>query len=276
MLLARRSIEKIRHHYRIEKNLAQRLMSSQAEERTSLYSDLYDELFRQVPDHPQLMEKNDGKLEGRRVKAQTRLLRPLLNKDTVFLEVGAGGCALAKAISDLVKHCFAVDVSQEICADVEFTEHFQFKQSNGTSIPVPDHSVDLVYSNQLMEHLHPDDAIAQLHNVYRVLKPGGRYVCVTPSRLSGPHDVSQHFDDTATGFHLREYTNSELVKLFQQVGFKSFSCFIGYGGWGLRVPLAGIQALEDIVNKIPKVFRRAIARFPPVRIALGVKLFAVK
>jgi predicted SAM-dependent methyltransferase len=34
-------------------------------------------------------------------------------------------------------------------------------------------SVDLAYSNQLMEHLHPDDASEQLANVYRALKPGG-------------------------------------------------------------------------------------------------------
>ena len=270
--MARRADEKVRNHYEIEKKLAQRLMLSEAKERTYLYSELYDELFRRVPDHPQLAEQNDNKLEKRRVKAQTKILRPLLNKDTVFLEVGAGGCALSRAVSKYVKQCYAVDVSQEISADVEFNENFQFKLSDGISIPVPDLSIDVVYSNQLMEHLHPDDAFKQLKNVYK----GGQYVCITPSRLSGPHDVSQHFDDIATGFHLREYTNSELVSFFQQVGFRKFSCFVGYQGWGIHVPLAGVKSLESLVNAIPKAFRRTIARFPPIRIALGVKLFAIK
>ena len=61
-----------------------------------------------------------------------------------------------------------------------------------------------------MEHLHPDDALEQLQNIYSALVPGGIYLCITPNRLSGPQDVSRDFDMVATGFHLKEYTISEL------------------------------------------------------------------
>ena len=39
-----------------------------------------------------------------------------------------------------------------------------------------------------------------LANLYRALKPGAVYVCITPNRLSGPHDISLYFDSVATGF----------------------------------------------------------------------------
>jgi len=41
--------------------------------------------------------------------------------------------------------------------------------------------------------------------------------------LSGPHDISAYFDDGATGFHLKEYSNEELYRLFLKTGFKNIT-----------------------------------------------------
>jgi hypothetical protein len=46
--------------------------------------------------------------------------------------------------------------------NMSFPVGFQLLISDGSSIPVPHHSVDLAYSNQLMKHLHTADARAQL------------------------------------------------------------------------------------------------------------------
>ena len=78
-----------------------------------------------------------------------------------------------------------------------------------------------------MEHLHPDDAFEQLENIYRALTPGGVYICVTPNRLSGPHDISSLYDEVATGFHLKEYSISELHSLFRRVGFSRIRVHFG-------------------------------------------------
>jgi len=61
-----------------------------------------------------------------------------------------------------------------------FPANFTLIISDGCSIPAQRNSVDVAYSNQLMEHLHPDDALEQVHNVLDVLKPGGVYICITP------------------------------------------------------------------------------------------------
>ena len=74
-----------------------------------------------------------------------------------------------------------------------------------------------------MEHLHPDDAVDQLKNIYNALVNGGKYICITPNRLTGPHDISKYFDNVATGFHLKEYTVTELSGLFREVGFSDCS-----------------------------------------------------
>ena len=53
---------------------------------------------------------------------------------------------------------YAVEVSEEITGNLAFPRNVRLLLSDGTSIPVPDASVAVAYSNQLMEHLHPDDA----------------------------------------------------------------------------------------------------------------------
>ena len=86
---------------------------------------------------------------------------------------------------------YAVDVSEELTRLVEKPDNFKLLISNGTDIPIPASTVDIAYSNQLMEHLHPDDALEQLHNIWASLVHGGNYICITPSRVSGPHEYFQ-------------------------------------------------------------------------------------
>ena len=40
----------------------------------------------------------------------------------------------------------------------------------------------------------PEDAVEQLRHLHAALAPGGVYLCITPSRLTGPHDISYLFD----------------------------------------------------------------------------------
>jgi predicted SAM-dependent methyltransferase len=52
------------------------------------------------------------------------------------------------------------------------SSNFRFVKTSGVEIPLADASVGLAHSDQLMEHLHIDDAEPQLREVYRILKPG--------------------------------------------------------------------------------------------------------
>lgn len=263
----KRTLEQIQEHYKIEKELAFKLRHSTLEERQYLYTSLYDELFQKVPLHPQLMCKSSPDASAWLVKQRMQLLDPFLSSDLTFLEIGPGDCSLSTAIAKQVKQVYAVDVSNEITKNINFPQNFQFIISDGRTIPVPPNSIDIAYSHQLMEHLHPDDAVVQLQNIYQALKPGGIYICITPNRLSGPHDISKYFDEIATGFHLKEYTVTELYKLFQKVKFSKVSLYKTYKKTSLEISLNVLsllffQGCEKILISLPFSLRKKIASLP--------------
>lgn len=271
-----RTSEQIREHYEIEKELASRLRNASKQSRRSLYSLLYDELYRRVPHHPQLAQKASPEEKNRSVAAQMKFLKRFFGSGDVFVEVGPGDCALALAATRRAKQVYAIDVSDEITKASAFPENFELILSDGCAIPVPPNSVQLVYSNQLMEHLHPDDAFEQLANIHRALTPGGIYVCVTPNRLAGPHDISKYFDPVATGFHLREYSIGEMKELFLKAGFSKVRTYIGAKGFFLRFPVLPLVLCEKILEKLPCSLRRKIAQSAPFRVLLNGRFVGVK
>jgi len=271
-----RSFERIREHYLIEKELANRLRRATKAERRHLYTIVYDELFRRVHDHPQLTRKASAESRAAEVGARLKLFRRYLRPDITYLEVGPGDCSLVVSVAQQVRKAYAVDVSKEIAAGISLPDNLEYVISDGSNIPVTAGAIDLAYSDQLLEHLHPDDALAQLENIYRVLTPGGVYVCLTPNRLTGPHDISRYFDEVATGFHLHEYTVSELAELFRSVGFRKFQALAGGGGFHASLPLVLVRMIERFLMMLPRSFGRTLARGLPLRLILGAKVVAEK
>jgi SAM-dependent methyltransferase len=271
-----RSFERIKDHYLIEKELAARLRAATKEERRYLYSKVYDELFKRVPDHPQLELKLNTRLRRTEVLSRLRLLSRYLGSETTYLEIGPGDCALAIEVARHVRKAFAVDVSREIAAGVQLLRNLELTISEGANIPVPANTVDIAYSDQLMEHLHPDDAAEQLLSIYQSLAPGGVYLCITPNRWSGPHDVSRYFDESATGFHLREYTISELAVMFREAGFHRLRVLVGGGSWHISVPVLLASTVEKLLSLLSTQFGRTLARKLPLRLILGAKLVGRK
>ncbi|HOX24803.1 MAG TPA: class I SAM-dependent methyltransferase [Candidatus Krumholzibacteria bacterium] len=271
-----RTPEQLREHYAVETELAARLRSASRDERRTLYAAVYDELYRRVPHHPQMTRKAKAADRARSLASQLGLLRRFLGRDSTYLEIGPGDCALSYLVAKRVKRVYAVDVSVEIAGAAETPDNFQLFISDGSSIPVPPGSIDVAYSYQLMEHLHPDDAVEQLRNIYTALAPGGRYVCVTPNRLSGPHDISKYFDDRPTGFHLREYTTTDLRRLFRQAGFARCEVYASRGDRPYRLPLAGPVTCEFLLSRLPLRLRRTIARTRPVTLMLNCRFVGIK
>ncbi|MDF1797999.1 MAG: methyltransferase domain-containing protein [Planctomycetota bacterium] len=271
--------ERLRQHYDIEKHLAARLMGASSEERRELYSSLYDELYRRVPWHPQLTRKVAPEERARMVAHQLDVARPWIRPGATYLELGPGDCAFAFLAARTVGptgRAIGVDVSAEVTRRDDQPENFELVLSDGSSVPVPEGSVDVAYSNQLMEHLHPEDAERQLQAVFRALTPGGAYLCTTPNRLSGPHDVSRAFSDTAEGLHLQEYTTGELAAVFHAVGFTRLQCRIGLKGRFLTVGTWLPRLVEALLGSLPGGLRRSLARSRLVEGIINVRLIGHK
>ncbi len=271
-----RSPAQVREQYEIEKELAARLRQASREERRVLYSSLYDEPFRRVRHHPQLFKKRATELRSDETDYKMQVLAPFLRRDAVFLEIGAGDCALSVEVARQARHVYAVDVSAEVMSGVVAPPNLQLVISDGSSIPVPPESVDLAFSNQLMEHLHPEDAMDQLRAIHAALRPGGLYLCVTPNRISGPHDISRAFDRVATGFHLHEYTVKELGSLMRHAGFSSVQVYLRTKGRSWLLPTAPLVSFESALGALPAGLSRALAARPFVKQLLGVRVVARK
>lgn len=268
-----RTSEELKRHYDIERALAQKLRQANREKRLQLYPQVYDELYREVP----FLKTNPETIDQAHLRSTLRLLKPFLGQDKTFLEIGAGNLAVSREISSHVNQVYALDVSKEFATALgPIPANIQLIISDGLSVPVPPASVDIAYSSQLMEHLHPDDAKEQLKNIYNALKPNGSYLCNTPHRFNGPHDISRYFDETATGFHLKEYTNGELALLMKEAGFRRVYSLTGAKGYVVPCPLFLLEAIETLLNLLPHKTRKICSRWLPVKVLLGIRLVGKK
>lgn len=269
-----RTPERLAAHFEIESRLATRLRTSNAQERRELYPSLYSELFAGLPDHPQHRISSDSR--ERRLAHQSAFLLRRLKADAVYVEIGCGDAALTKLIAPNVRSAIGVDVTDALIGAGPHPPQFQFLHTDGTWFDLGDDAVDLVYSNQLMEHLHPDDAIAQLVEIRRTLRPGGQYICVTPNRLTGPHDISRYFGYEPRGFHLQEYDHASLDRTFRAAGFRSVRPIVFLKGRDWTPPLLFATGLEAVLSRLPRPLRTAIALRGPVANLAGVTIVGVK
>jgi len=262
-------------HYLIEKDLAYKLRNSNKEERRALYAALYDELFLKIPYHPLLVHRSDPDFIKKN-NNKLKLLKFFLKKKYLLLEIGAGDCSLAKLLCKYVRKVYAIEISKKIIADLKIPVNFELIISDGIDIPIPNKLINLAFTFQVIEHLHPDDAIEHLENIYRVIVPEGVYICNTPNRLYGPHDISKYFDKTAKGFHLKEYTITELSKLFKLVGFSKVKIIINLKFTLILVPVRFLKPFELILDIIPQPYRKRIIKNTPLRYILGINMAAIK
>jgi SAM-dependent methyltransferase len=100
---------------------------------------------------------------------------------TVYMEIGAADCSFALRAAGYVERVYAIDVSGRFLQSVLAPLNLRLVLCDGVRIPVAESSVDIAWSGDFMEHLHPDDACAHLENVRRALVPGGEYFCETAS-----------------------------------------------------------------------------------------------
>jgi SAM-dependent methyltransferase len=269
-----RTPERLVAHYALERKLSDRLRRASREARRTVYTEVYSELVASLPDHPYHCASRASAVE--RLDAQLKRIGSYLLPGSAFLEIGCGDAALAFAAAPRTSIAYAVDVTDALIDFANAPVNFRFLQTNGVEIPLATASIDLAYSNQLMEHLHTADAADQLEEVHRILKPGGCYICITPSRLTGPHDISCYFDYEATCFHLREYDYGALRDLFQDAGFTEFRCYVSARGKQIRIPYPLMRTFELIFLALPRQLRVSLTRTRAVSYAMGLNVVGVK
>lgn len=258
---ANRSLERLRHHYEVEKELAARLRSSTREERPALFKELYNELFERVPDHPRLTRQESEAGNKRRVQNQLNLLQNFLKPGHTLVEFAPGDGRLAAAAAELVGlngRVIGVDISDQRAGGLTVSANFDLVVYDGYNLNLPEGVADVVFSYQFLEHLHPEDINLHFELANRLLKPGGWYVLSTPHRYSGPHDIARHFGRELVCFHFQEWTYGSMERTVRAAGFaelvavKEGKPLHGPLGWAWR-------SAEAAAGLMPESLQSALA-----------------
>lgn len=267
--MANRTTAQLRNHYEVEKELAQRLRRSNREERKALYEVMYDELFDKVPDHPRLLKRANPELTLKKNKNKLKMIRRFLNQDITMAEFAPGDCEFCFYVANRVGRIYGMDISDQTNQAKERPDNFELIIYDGYSLDVPKNSVDLLFSDQFIEHLHPEDVPHHYALARSLLVPGGKYVFRYPHRYRGPSDISRLFSDTPEGFHLNESTFTETVEHLKRAGFFQFQCYWFLRGMRVPLPFWLVRGAERLTKNLPFRLRRLLAHglFPAVQMS---------
>jgi SAM-dependent methyltransferase len=233
-------------HWELEKRLTKELLESTSRNRWEVfercYTTLYGELdwLNRLPDTaitipPSQLYRNWVSLIGQPPKR--------------IYEIGSGSGKMIAYLASLGFECKATEITRER-GQKHVSEHpnLSWAISDGVHLgrfETPN-SQDVVISNQVIEHLHPNDLCDHFKGCWSILSNGGIYIFATPHRHGGPNDVSRVFKcDEAKGMHLKEYTYAELKQLLTEAGFKHI-----YAVWRIPSSIAILNWISNMLGPI--------------------------
>lgn len=138
-----------------------------------------------------------------------------LVKNKTVLDIASGSGYGSYILAEKAVKVYGVDINQESITYAKRNyarSNIEFLRGSGEVIPLNDHSVDAVISFETIEHIKNYKKF--LHEIKRVLQPGGLFVISTPNDIAFPED---------NRFHLHEFKYKELDSLLRQY-FKNV-CF---------------------------------------------------
>jgi len=259
--MSTRTKEQIRNHYEVERALADKLRKSNREERKLLFRVMYDELFEKVPDHPRLTKRSNPEVTLRRNKNKIKMVRNLLDKRTVFAEFAPGDCEFCFYVADQVQRVYGMDISDQTDPSRVRPDNFELIVYDGYDLNMPSGKIDVMFSDQFIEHLHPEDVPEHYTLARQLLAPGGKYSFRYPHIYRGPEDISRFFTDVPTGFHLNENTFTATVEQLKKANFSHYQCYWFLNGIRVPIPFGVFRLTERLFKNVPARFRRRIAPF---------------
>ena len=205
---------------RVEAELAKQLASAPPEERQQLYGEVYDRIYEMH------FSRAPETLEFGAHLGFMPMLEKLSSPGDSVLEIGCGAGLMAVELARRGRRVTGLEVSEVILERAREraagVECIDLRRVDGIELPFPDASFDFVYSIEVLEHLHEADGAAHVKEVARVLRPGGRYWFLTPSRWESIA-ANERFGvdvEVDADVHLKEWTYGELKDVLAEAGFR--------------------------------------------------------
>jgi SAM-dependent methyltransferase len=203
--------------YHIEIPLADKLRNAQQADRHTLYRSVYNEYAAALQRENLTPTFTGDNRTGSTVKKDA-YVKSVLATCRKIVEIGCGRGESLRYLYDGHKELVGIDVGDAVMANKG--AGITFKQGDAIAIDLPEASFDAAFSIDCIEHLHAEDLQLHLHSVHRLLRTGGIYIIMTPHRFVGPHDISVIYDRSPRGFHLQEYSYSQLAAQMCAAGFR--------------------------------------------------------
>jgi len=264
----------------LEFEYAKKLRNSDAVTRKGLYPEAYNSVG-------SLRTFSSDRPEDRTAGTSKELIdwmAQFIGPEEDVLEVGCGRGYTCLKLAPRVRSIIGTDVSEPPLAEARAVlqragiVNATIENVSGYEL-IPHFApgqFDSIISIEVVEHLHPDDAAEHMRQVYALLRPGGKYLTMTPNRLNGPHDVTREeypHMKRAIGFHLNESTYGEMVALMKRIGFRRFRSFQPtHGRAGERKALA----LPAEVNQLCETLYGAGLRLHALERLMEIRLVANK
>lgn len=282
--------EMILRHWTLERDLTRQLLESAPDERWEVFERCYTTLYAELEWLNRICGAAWEESGDVGIDDWARLVGPPPKR---IYEVGSGKGRLIAALAERGYRCKATEITRERGRKWA-VEHPRLVWGTSDGIHLDRFeepgSYDAVISDQVVEHLHPDDVVEHFRGVLAILAPGGRYVFATPHAYPGPFDVSRVFgSERAMGMHLREYTHRELVAMLRTAGFGRIeapfrlprSVRARFGGRPAPRPSAVyaryLCLVEVLIGRLPHATRRRVARAAKLALwAPGITLVAIK
>jgi SAM-dependent methyltransferase len=188
-------------------------------------------------------------LKARKIARLVERVCPL--ESARVLDIGAGSGHIASALGQLAGptgSVWAVDVNDQR----RTTDGYDFKHVDGTELPFPPDSFDIVLSNHVIEHVGDrGDQLDHLREIHRVLDRSGVCYLAVPNRwvLLEPHfrlpflswiprplrDPYVRAARRGSGYDCNLPTRGQAERLFAEAGFEHE-----------EVTIAAMRALREI------------------------------
>lgn len=148
------------------------------------------------------------------------------NKAMTVLDIGCGDGAVEFFIQQHFSHwhTIGVDVSAQsiAIASARNLTHAQFKWFDGLHLPFEKESVSVVFIANVLHHINFNDHLPLLQEIYRVLKPNGRFYIY---EHNPKNPVTRHFVKTCIFDEHAVLLNPAYLKnVLIKAGFKIKTC----------------------------------------------------
>lgn len=267
--------EHLRKHYKLEKELAKKILESDPDNRNRVMKNAYRKLYEEIEWHSEDKKNTDLK----RKKSLYQKIKPFLPESGKIIDLGCGAGGLCQILSEKGYEVTGVDIILEDNL-IDSPRDFKYLKKDITNeLAEVEYEFDIAISNQVIEHLHPNDVPDHIATVAKILKKDGKFIIRTPSNLGYPSDVSKYFDRNPKGFHLKEYSYSEIEYLLLQNGFRQalvplYNTLLKLKTPNILIPINYFKILNEKLKNIQDLsLQTALSLFFGVK---GIFVIAIK